>query len=53
VKLSSETTGRHIMYMFAADGDVATVQAGLPSGNSIGNSPVISPIGSVVFTVEK
>ena len=53
VKLPTLTTGRHIMYMFAADGDVATVQAGLSTGNSIGNSPVISPIGSVVFTVEK
>jgi YVTN family beta-propeller protein len=53
VKLSTAATGRHIMYLFAADGDVATVQAALPSGNSIGNSPVISPIGSVVFTVEK
>jgi hypothetical protein len=47
IRLPSQTTGRHILYCYAADGDVATVQA----GNSP-NSPVISPIGSVVFTVE-
>ena len=53
VRLSTLSTGRHILYVYASIGDVATVQAGLPSGNSVGNSPVISPIGSVVFTVEK
>jgi YVTN family beta-propeller protein len=53
VQLSTLPTGRHILYMFASDGDVATIQAGLASGNSVGNSPVISPIASVVFTVEK
>jgi YVTN family beta-propeller protein len=47
IRLPAQTTGRHILYSYAADGDVATVQA----GNSP-NSPVISPIGSVVFTVE-
>jgi YVTN family beta-propeller protein len=52
-KLSTLSTGRHILYVYASIGDVATVQAGLPTGNSVGNSPVISPIGSVVFTVEK
>ncbi len=46
VKLS---TGRHILYAYASIGDVATVQS---SENSL-NSPAISPIGSVVFTVEK
>jgi len=53
IKLPTLTTGRHILYAYASVGDVATVQAGLPTGNSAGNSPVISPIGSVVFTVEK
>lgn len=47
------TTGRHILYMYSELGDVATIQAGLPSGNSVANSPVISPIAAVVFTVEK
>jgi YVTN family beta-propeller protein len=47
IRLPAQTTGRHILYCYAADGDVATVQA----GNSP-NSPVISPIGRVVFTVE-
>jgi hypothetical protein len=36
-----------VLYVFASDGDVGTVQDGNP------NSSVISPIGSVVFTVEK
>jgi hypothetical protein len=53
IKLPTLSTGRHILYAYASVGDVATVQAGLPTGNSVGNSPVISPIGSVVFTVEK
>ena len=47
------TTGLHVLYLFAGIGDVATIQAGLPSGNSVANSPAISPIASVVFTVEK
>lgn len=47
------TTGMHILYLYAGVGDVATIQAGLPSGNSVANSPVISPVGAVVFTVEK
>jgi YVTN family beta-propeller protein len=46
VKLS---TGRHILYAYASIGDVATVQ----SAGFSENSPAISPIGSVVFTVEK
>jgi len=53
IKLPTQTTGRHILYVYVSDGDVATVQAGLPAGNSVGNSPVISSISSVVFTVEK
>jgi hypothetical protein len=36
------------LYAYAAGGDVATVQAG-----NLPNSPVISPVGSVTFTVEK
>jgi DNA-binding beta-propeller fold protein YncE len=47
------TAGLHVLYLFAGIGDVATIQAGLPSGNSVANSPAISPIASVVFTVEK
>lgn len=47
VKLSTLTNGRHILYVYATDGDVATVQS-----NTV-NSPVISPIGSVTFTVEQ
>jgi len=43
------TTGRHIIYAYAADGDVGTVQ----DGQTGINSPVISPLGFVVFTVEK
>jgi YVTN family beta-propeller protein len=43
------STGRHILYSYASVGDVATVQSSLFSENS----PVISPIASVVFTVEK
>jgi len=49
VKLPTLTTGRHVLYAYAALGDVATVQNGAQGENS----PVISPIGSVVFTVEK
>lgn len=48
VRLAALGTGRHILYAYAADGDVATIQG----GNSP-NSPVISPIGAVVFTIEK
>src|ERR1039458_6554067 len=40
VTLSALSTGRHILYAYATDGDVATVQA---SGTGT-NSPVISPI---------
>jgi YVTN family beta-propeller protein len=47
------TTGRHILYVYADVGDVATIQAGLPTGNSVANSPVISPVAAIVFTVEK
>jgi YVTN family beta-propeller protein len=43
------TTGQHILYSYASTGDVATVQ----SGDTGANSAVISPIGFVVFTVEK
>lgn len=43
------STGRHILYSYASVGDVATVQSSLFSENS----PVISPIGALVFTVEK
>jgi YVTN family beta-propeller protein len=43
------STGRHILYAYASIGDVATVQ----SSENSQNSPVISPIGSVTFTVEK
>lgn len=54
IKISSAlTTGRHILYVYADVGDVATIQAGLPAGNSVANSPVISPVAAVVFTVEK
>jgi hypothetical protein len=38
---------QHVLYVFASYGDVGTVQDGNP------NSSVISPIGAVVFTVEK
>ncbi len=47
VKPATLATGRHVLYVFASVGDVATVQDGNP------NSPVISPIASIVFTVEK
>jgi hypothetical protein len=54
IKIASAlTTGRHILYVYANVGDVTTIQAGLPNGNSIANSPVISPIAAIVFTVEK
>lgn len=46
---SALSTGRHILYAYASIGDIATVQS---SGESE-NSPAISPIGSVTFTVEK
>ena len=49
VKLPKLTTGQHILYAYSSVGDIATVQ----SQNSGENSPVISPIGSVVFTVEQ
>jgi len=47
VKPAALATGRHVLYVFASLGDVATVQDGNP------NSPVISPIASIVFTIEK
>ncbi|MGA9474864.1 MAG: hypothetical protein WBV36_20515 [Terriglobales bacterium] len=47
IKVPAMTTGLHVLYVFASDGDVATIQNGNP------NSAAISPIGSVVFTVEK
>ncbi len=50
VKLPTLATGRHILYAYSSSGDIATVQANTISG---GNTPVISPMGSVVFTVEK
>ena len=54
IKISTAlTTGLHILYVYASDADVATIQAGLPSGNSVGNSPVISSVGTIVFTVEE
>jgi hypothetical protein len=43
------TTGLHVLYAYATLGDVATVQDGAQGENS----PVIGPVGSVVFTVEK
>jgi YVTN family beta-propeller protein len=49
VTLPALSTGRHILYVYATDGDVATIQE---SANGA-NSPVISSIASVVFTVEK
>ena len=49
VKLPALSTGRHILYAYASVGDVATIQ----DGSSGGNSPIISPIGAAVFTVEK
>lgn len=47
VKLPVLTTGQHLLYVYASTGDVATVQS------TGANSPVISPVGVVVFTVEK
>ena len=47
IKVPAMTTGIHVLYVYASDGDVATVQDGNP------NSAAISQIGSVVFTVEK
>jgi len=47
IKVPALSTGRHILYVYASDGDVATIQNGNP------NSAAISPIRSVVFTVEK
>ncbi|MGB7586051.1 MAG: YncE family protein [Terriglobales bacterium] len=48
-KLPKLATGRHILYAYSSSGDIATVQA----SNTGVNTPVISPMGSVVFTVEK
>jgi hypothetical protein len=47
------TTGLHTLYVYASDADVSTIQAGLPTGNSVANSPVISPVGAIAFTVEQ
>ncbi len=47
IKVPTMTTGLHVLYVYGSDGDVATIQNGNP------NSAAISPIGSVVFTVEK
>lgn len=47
------TTGLHVLYVYASDADVASIQAGLPAGNPVANSPVISPVGAIVFTVEQ
>lgn len=49
VKLPVLATGQHILYAYASTGDVSTVQ----DSNTGANSPVISPMGFVVFTVEK
>jgi YVTN family beta-propeller protein len=46
-KVPVMTTGLHVLYVFASDADVGTIQDGNP------NSAAISPIGSVTFTVEK
>jgi YVTN family beta-propeller protein len=42
-------TGQHILYVYAATGDVATVQ----NGSTGPNSAVLSPLGTLVFTIEK
>ena len=47
------TTGLHVLYVYASDADVASIQAGASAANSVANSPVISPVGAVVFTVEQ
>jgi YVTN family beta-propeller protein len=49
VKLPVLSTGQHILYAYASTGDVATVQ----DSTTGANSPAISPVGFVVFTVEK
>ncbi len=49
VKLPALSTGQHILYVYASTGDVSTVQ----DSNTGPNSAAISPIGFVVFTVEK
>jgi len=49
VKLPTLSTGRHILYAYSSSGDIATVQASTTGVNT----PVVSPMGSVVFTVEK
>ena len=49
IALSSLSTGRHILYAYAVTGDVATIQ----NSRVGGNSPVISPIGATVFTIER
>ena len=48
-KLPVLTTGQHILYAFAAGGDNGTVQ----DANTGSNSPAMSPVAAVVFTVEK
>ena len=42
-------TGQHILYVYAATGDVATIQ----NGSTGPNSAVLSPLGTLVFTIEK
>lgn len=49
VKLPKLATGRHILYAYSSSGDIATVQTSTTGVNT----PVVSPMGSVVFTVEK
>ena len=46
---STLPTGRHILYAYVTIGDAATVQ----SSGYTENSPQVSPMGSVTFTVEK
>jgi len=49
ITLPALSPGRHILCACAVTGDLATVQ-----NSRVGsNSPVISPIGAMVFTVEK
>ncbi len=43
------TTGQHILYFYAVGDDAATIQ----NGTTGPNSAVLSPVGSIVFTVEK
>lgn len=50
VKLATAlTTGQHILYVYASGDDAATIQNSATGPNSA----VLSPIGTIVFTVEK